>query len=440
VRIRLCLLLAVLMFFTASLYAAASLTRVRTFATNTSLRLVLELNQKANYRYFLLDKPERLVIDIKQAQVLDSIRLPSFNDKGFVEDIRVGKRAKGVVRVVLDLRDEAKVSSFSLPKKSEKPDRIVFDIKHPTIKKATSTAVKKAVVVKKASSTPLRNVVVVIDPGHGGKDPGGTGRRGTKEKNVVLALAKYLAAEINKTPGMEAKLTRTGDYFVSLRGRLKLARKYRADAFIAIHADIFKQRSARGASVFALSKRGATSEAARWLAKKENESELMGGVDLSDKSRLLQSVLLDLSQNMTINRSVSLGEDVLFSLDRVARLHHKRVEQARFVVLKAPDVPSILVETGFLSNQHEENLLRQRSYQKKVAKSLYRGIKKYVYAYPPAHSKILSWVRQRSHTYVVRRGDNLSTIAERFNVSVEKVRSLNALTSDKLLIGQKLKV
>lgn len=224
-----------------------------------------------------------------------------------------------------------------------------------------------------------RSIVIVLDPGHGGKDPGAVGIKGTKEKDVVLAIAKNLARLLNQQPHIHAVLTREGDYFVSLRNRIKLARKGKADLFVAIHADSYFDKNSHGVSVFALSQRGATSEAARWLAKRDNDSEL-GGVDLSEldnQNYLLRSVLIDLSQTATINDSLRLGNVMLDSLFKVTNLHYRRVEQARFVVLKSPDIPSVLVETGFISNSHEELRLGNQDYQTRIANALFEGIHQY---------------------------------------------------------------
>src|SRR3989338_2716583 len=227
------------------------------------------------------------------------------------------------------------------------------------------------------------NVVIVIDPGHGGKDPGAVGAAGTHEKNVVLSISKALQALMNARPGFRAVLTRNTDRYISLRERLRIARKDHADMFIAIHADTWRNRHARGVSVFALSQRGATSEAARWLATRENASELMGGVDLQDKSHLLKSVLINLSQSATIRASLQIGDKVIQSARSITRLHHDRVEQAAFVVLKSPDIPSLLVETGFLSNPEEERRLRNPVFQCNIAKAMMQGICNYFVNYPP---------------------------------------------------------
>lgn len=239
-----------------------------------------------------------------------------------------------------------------------------------------------AVTLDSRSSGPKRNAVVIIDPGHGGKDPGATGQRGTHEKNIVLAIGKDLYDDLAAQKGITPVMTRNGDYFVTLRGRLQLARKGKGDLFMAIHADAFSNLDARGATVFALSEHGATSEAARWLAQKENYSEL-GGVSLSDKSYMLRSVLLDLSQTATIQDSLQFGYAELAALKKVSRLHENFVEQAPFMVLKSPDIPSLLIETGFISNRDEEAQLNDPSYQKQLASALAAGIVNYLQQNPP---------------------------------------------------------
>lgn len=233
---------------------------------------------------------------------------------------------------------------------------------------------------------PTRKAIVVIDPGHGGKDPGATGELGIHEKNVVLTISKNIYTLLNHHPGIIAKLTRDDDVFLELRDRLKLARKGQADLFIAIHADAYNNKKARGASVFALSKRGATSTAARWLAKKENDAALMGGGDLSDQSYLVKSVLLDLSQSSTIRDSLIFGNALLKSLQRVTRVHHRKVEQAGFVVLKSPDIPSLLIETGFLSNRQEEINLGNPAYQQRISRAIADGIINYFTNNPPPNT------------------------------------------------------
>lgn len=300
-------------------------------------------------------------------------------------------------------------------------------------KSKTSVPVKVPAVPKR-----LRDVLVVIDPGHGGKDPGASGARKTLEKHVVLSISKRLKTIIDAQPGMKAVLTRKGDYYIGLRERLRIARKCDADIFVAIHADAYINRESNGASVFALSQTGATSEAARWLAEKENYSEL-GGVNLSeldDQNGVVRSVLIDLSQTATIGASVNMGERILKSLGGITRLHNDKIEQARFVVLKSPDIPSVLVETGFISNPREERNLSNSQYQQRLAQAIFQGIKAYFWEFPPYGSRIEALSSARMH--IVKRGETLSGIASRYHISMKSIQSANHLSSQNLQAGQKL--
>jgi N-acetylmuramoyl-L-alanine amidase len=290
--------------------------------------------------------------------------------------------------------------------------------------------------------------VVAIDAGHGGEDPGASGSRGQHEKDIVLQIAKELQRQINSEKGFRAELTRTGDYFIPLRKRTEIARKKGADLFISIHADAAPSRAAFGASVFALSDRGATSETARWLADTENRSDLIGGagnVSLDDKDRMLAGVLLDLSMTATLSSSLNVGQKVLGNMGRVTSLHKQRVEQAGFMVLKSPDIPSILVETGFISNNNEAAKLASSSHQQALARSIRTGVHQYFQQNPPPGTYI-AWLRDtgkiaagpREHT--VRPGETLAMLAVRYQVSVASLRSINSLKTDELKVGQRLDV
>lgn len=334
--------------------------------SNYKSKVSLFFTAKPKYHQFILNRPSRIVFDFSDLTMLAPISKIA-NQSPLIEKVRFARRGKNNIRLVLDVVNNTKISSKII---SNKLEFILFK----------KEQIKKAILKPK-----VRDVVVVIDPGHGGKDPGAVGHQKTQEKRVVLEIAKRLKRLIDSQTGMKAHLTRRGDYYVGLRQRLALGRKYNADIFVSIHADAFKNTRSRGASVYSLSQRGATSEAARWLAAKENHSEL-GGVDLSeldDQNGMVRSVLIDLSQTATIGASLSLGENVLGDLNTIAKLHHKSVEQARFVVLKSPDIPSILVETGFISNKYEERLLASRSYQQKLAASILKGIKHYFWQHPP---------------------------------------------------------
>jgi N-acetylmuramoyl-L-alanine amidase len=337
------------------------------------------------YHRFTLTNPERLVIDFIHT-IAGTHLNRTFSRYSLIKNIRSSVHHKYQLRVVFDFSQKFKASYFYLKPKVHEKFGYRLSIHLTPLGNISSKHIKpkaKPLHARTFKKKPLRDAVVVIDPGHGGKDPGAVGLYGIKEKNVVLAIGTDLYDLLKKQYGVDPRLTRHGDYFVTLRGRLRLARKGIADVFVAIHADGYRSRSAHGASVFALSEHGATTEAARWLAQKENYSELMGGVDLSDKSYLLRSVLIDLSQTATIRESLLLGDDVLSALGHVTHLHHGFVEQAPFVVLKSPDIPSILVETGFISNRYEERRLSSKLYQQKIANALSLGIVQYLHQHPP---------------------------------------------------------
>jgi N-acetylmuramoyl-L-alanine amidase len=304
--------------------------------------------------------------------------------------LRVARNRPGVVRVVLDLKAEVKPQLFTLPPIAEYGHRLVLDI-YPAVPVDPLAALLEetgSAQQEKPAGSVARLATIVIDAGHGGEDPGALGRHGSREKEVTLMIAKRLKALVDAEPNMRGVLTRDGDYYLALAERVEKARKLRADLFVSIHADSFVRKDARGSSVFALSERRATSEAARWLARKENEADLIGGVNLDVKDRYLARTLLDLSQTATIDYSLRLGNSVLKRLGTVNTLHKAQVEQASFAVLKAPDVPSILVETAFISNPEEERKLNDEDYQEKLARAILDGIKDYVAKHPPRPSPI----------------------------------------------------
>lgn len=460
--------------------AATTVQRLRVNDLPNQWQFVFDANKPVQYKKFFLRDPYRLVLDMQSVRWLAPLPSSLWRNTG-VSQVRLGDKQGNNRRVVFDLKSDYVIDVQRLAPAMSKPYRLVINIakyrKQSTVFKReqaiaqlksdietklsqevkslvkpsatkprpTQTASRKTVAKPKPimvaaprnTKPSMRKVIIVIDPGHGGKDPGATGQRGTHEKHVVLSISRQLQRLINKQPGFKAVLTRNGDYYLSLRKRLAIARKYKADMFIAIHADAFKNRKAHGASVYALSERGATSEAARWLAQRENKSELMGGVDLADKGHLLRSVLIDLSQTATISASLKIGDQLLSSLRRVTKLHHSVVEQAAFVVLKSPDIPSLLVETGFISNWREEAHLRNRRYQIKLANALMQGIRLYFVRYPPRGSW-LAYQKQHQLRYVVHRGDTLSEIAERYAVSVDAIKQNNQLKTQRLRIGQVL--
>lgn len=354
--------------------SAAQLVDIHTSNASSSARMVFSLSQAVPVHIFRLGNPNRLVIDLENTRLGVDLNAVKVTD---IKSIRAGHPTPTTLRLVFDLSSDTQYKQIFEDKKNQLILDLYFLEKLPSQIVASSS--KKKMTVTQAPAE-KQKIVVVIDPGHGGKDTGAIGEHGTEEKNIVLGIAKKLAKIINKQPNMQAVLTRNGDYFVPLRERLKLARKGKADLFIAVHADAYFTNAASGASVYTLSQRGATSEAARWIAKRDNYSEL-GGVDLDelgDQSHLLRSVLIDLAQTATITDSLRLGTSILDSLDNVTRLHYSRVEQAPFVVLKSPDIPSVLVETGFISNSHEEARLRDKAYQHKLAVAMYDGVKFYI--------------------------------------------------------------
>lgn len=349
------------------------------------------------YHVFTLHQPERLVIDLPNTTTSLNAKQMRL-DSSVVRNLRIGHPNAQTLRLVLDLVQPVPAKIAVQPSYTAQQLHLRIPLKSHT---SSQVATRPAQNVKIASPTKavralhipprtLRNVVVVIDPGHGGHDPGAMGMRHTYEKQIVLAIALKLKRLIDQQPGMHAVLTRTGDYYVGLRDRMHIARRYNGDIFVAIHADAFGNRASHGASVFALSQRGATSEAARWLAEKENYSEL-GGVNLSeldDQNGAVRSVLIDLSQTATISASLQMGGQVLRHLNQITTLHSHKVEQARFMVLKSPDIPSVLIETGFISNPGEEAKLTNPAYQTRLCQAIMGGIKAYFWDYPPHGSRI----------------------------------------------------
>lgn len=360
-------------------------------------RVTVESASELRYTLFSVRNPERLVLDLEEAEfssALAELHGKVTPDDPYIEKLRVGRNRPGVLRLVLDLKAEVKAQAFSLKPIADYGHRLVLDL-YPLVppdplamlieqtEKASGAARTDAYTAKPAEQQKVeRLATIVIDAGHGGEDPGALGRLGSREKDVTLMIARRLKALVDAEPNMRALLTRDGDYFLPLHARVEKARKVKADLFVSIHADAFVRPHARGSSVFALSERRATSEAARWLAKRENEADLVGGVSLDVKDRYLAQTLLDLSQTATMDHSLRLGRSVLRELGNVNTLHKGRVEQASFAVLKAPDVPSILVETAFISNPEEERRLNDSAYQDKLARALLVGIRQYLAKHP----------------------------------------------------------
>ncbi|MDP4028848.1 MAG: N-acetylmuramoyl-L-alanine amidase [Gallionella sp.] len=416
-------------------HAAVAVSAARVWPAQDYTRLTLESKQAIRHNMFTVSNPERLVIDLEDVDLGDTLNgLTKLvgEDDPYIKSVRVGRFKPGVVRLVLDLKSEVKPQLFVLRPVGEYGYRLVLDV-YPTqppdplmalleppkvsdaqaasAPAATSQAAVEAPAEEKpgpgikpdtgkvdlpppAVTPPHKNIpelrartlIVAIDAGHGGEDPGAIGRRGSREKNVTLAIARKVKILMDGVPDLRGVLIRDGDYFIPLGERAAKARKVNADLFISIHADAFIKPDARGSSVFALSEHGATSAAARWLAKKENEADLIGGVNLAVKDPHLARTLLDLSQTATINDSMKLAKHVLSELGDINDLHRGQVEQAGFAVLKSPDIPSILIETAFISNPREERRLNDANYQMKIANAILGGIKRY-FAQNPALSK-----------------------------------------------------
>jgi len=374
-----------------------------------------------------MENPSRLVIDINNAAQHQAFPEPEADD-AYLKGIRSATRNNDNLRIVFDLRGKSIYKSFLLKPYKQYGDRLVIDLY-----KAESGKQK---IVKQAISpeTKLRDLVIAIDAGHGGEDPGARGSKGTNEKDVVLAIAKQLAAAVDRERGMHAVMIRNGDYYLSLRERTALARKQKADLFISIHADAYDDRRVHGASVYILSSHGASDEAARWLAESENSADLIGGVSLDDKDNMLASVLLDLSQNATIESSYNAAEQVLHALRPLGKLHKHDVQQAGFVVLKAPDIPSMLIETAFISNPSEERKLRSKHYQQQMSAAILKGIRTYFVRHAPPGTLYAS----RRH--VITAGDTLSEIAHHYQVSISSLRDANRLDDDTVRVGQVLRI
>ena len=388
--------------------SSSQITAARTWPAQDYTRVTLESQEPLKYTVLNLKDPERLVLDLEDIEVTDTLtglaEKIGANDP-YVKGMRVGRFKPGVIRVVFDLKSEIKPQVFTLAPVADYGHRLVLDLyplepldpllvfldrlqaprEETTVPPAVAGSKAPAPATRPAPKRPdvARLIIVVLDAGHGGEDPGARGRRGTYEKNVTLAIAQKLKARIDQEPNMRAVMTRDGDYYLPLQTRVEKAQRVRADLFVSIHADAFIRPHARGSSVFALSEKGATSVAASWLANQENAADLIGGVNLEGKDRYLKMTLADLSLTAQINDSLKLGRAVLAELGGINNLHKADVEQAGFSVLKAPNIPSILVETAFISNPDEEQRLKSAAYQNKMAEAIFIGIKRYFAKNPP---------------------------------------------------------
>lgn len=443
------LLLLLISLLPVLVFASAEVKGVRSWLAPDNTRLVFDLSGPVEHRLFALQNPDRIVIDVSNTRLQTDFNQLSL-DESPIAGIRYSN-SEGTLRIVLDMKDQVQPKSFDLLPNDQYGHRLVVDLES----KAAGAAAVAAVPV--ASATPpangqgqLRDIVIAIDAGHGGEDPGAVGPNGTREKDIVLAIARELKRVIDAEQGFKAVMIRDGDYFISLRNRALRARQANADLFISVHADGWKTPSARGASVWVLSERGASSEMGRWLASRENSSDLIGGVgsvSLEDKDAVLASVLLDMSMTASRTGSREVANIIHSNLGQFARMHKPNVEMANFSVLRSPDVPSILIETGFITNPHEESQLRTSAYQRRMAESIFQGVSNYFWQKPPDMTWV-AWSKSQggtalagsNRTHRVQPGDTLSVIAVRNGVSVTALREANQINGDRIRIGQVLRI
>lgn len=424
--------LVVLSVFSSSAAFAAEINSVRLWRAPDHTRLVFDTSEPVDYKLFSLDNPQRLVIDIAEGSMrADFAQLKLAATP--IAKIRSAVRNNRDLRVVLDLTATIEPRHFTLGSNEQYSDRLVIDLfdRQASISRSVDQVVKHN----------SRKIIIAVDAGHGGEDPGALGPKGIMEKNVVLQIAKRIERLLDRDPHFEGLLVRSSDYYLAHRKRTQLARDQRADFFISIHADAFTNPQANGASVYALSNRGATSETARFLAKRENRADLIGGastLNLGARDDMLAGVLVDLSMTATMSSSMNAGQYVLKNMGTVARLHKKKVEQAGFLVLKSPDIPSLLIETGFISNPKEARQLSSGAYQQKMATAIYNGLVQYYSDNPPLGTLLAIAVSGKPLTYLVARGDTLSEIAAQYNTSVGKIVNYNKLSSSSIRVGQEL--
>lgn len=417
---------------------AAVIENVRSYRAPDHTSFVFDLSETVEYQIFSLEDPYRIVVDMKDSVLLSDLSSLDFSDTPVI-NIRSARRNQTDVRIVFDLSAKVQPRSILLTENEQYGDRLLIDLydtapdsPQPTVSISADDIVSGR-----------KDIVVAISAGHGGDDPGAIGVNRIQEKKVVLALAREIEAILEQTPGYRPVMVRDGDYYVNLRRRIAIAHDNNAHLFIAIHADAFTSSLAQGATVYALSQRGASSEQARRLAEKENGADLIGGVgsvSLDDKDELLVSVLLDLSMTASIASSLEVGDKITASLGNVTRMRKTNVEQAAFVVLKSADIPSLLIEAGYVTNPTDSKNLNSSRYQKKFARAVVDGITSYFYESPPRGTWI-SWQKDNGGgpaTYIVSRGDSLSAIAERNNVSLSLLKSSNNLRSNTIRIGQEL--
>jgi N-acetylmuramoyl-L-alanine amidase len=433
----------------ASLLSATSwankIENIRVWPAPNETRVVVDLADKADFSYFSLTRPDRLVVDLKQSQLATDLPKP-VKGSDILTKIRKSSPPEATTyRLVFELKDSAKPHIFALAPGGEYGHRLVVDLPHAKKvdknKPTLSVAEKKRRETVAALPFGTEDIVVAIDPGHGGNDPGAIGPRRKQEKDVNLAIAKQAAARINAVPGMRAVLTRTGDYFVDLNQRSEIARKHKAHLLVSVHADGFHQPQPRGASVWVLSRRRANSEIGRWIEKHEEQSNLLGGGSLlaqNNEDEYLSRAVLDLQFSNSQKEGFDVATRVLKELGKVTKLHKSSPEHASLAVLKSPDIPSLLVETGFISNPQEERLLFQRGHQRGLANAIYHGIRNYFERFPPDGT--LFAARKNGVKHKVSAGQSLSVIAKQYQSSIAAIKSANGLTSNTLHVGQVLSI
>jgi N-acetylmuramoyl-L-alanine amidase len=424
------ILLHSLIFFSSLAFAGSvTVENVRVWAAPDSTRVVFDISGPVEHELSMLTEPYRTVIDLKASSISKDTSQPGTEDK-YLQGIRTATRNNDGLRIVLDMKKFAKYKSFQLKPNKHYGHRLVVDLYSNEPKEVKAVNVEKEIT---AVNLP-RDVIIAIDAGHGGEDPGAKGPSGVYEKKVVLQIAQDLVKAINKERGMKAVLIRKGDYYMSLRKRIAKAREHKSDLFMSIHADAFRDPKVHGSSVYVLSKGGASSEAAKWLAESENASDLIGGVSLGDKDDVLASVLFDLSQTASLEASIDIADRVLRGLKGIGKVHKRTVQSAGFAVLKSPDIPSILIETAFISNPNEEKKLLSAKHRKDMASAIVLGLHGYFRDFAPEGTILAS----RKH--IIGRGETLSTIAQQYRVSTNTLRQYNGLKGDMVRIGQTLSI
>jgi len=435
--------IALCLWLTTTVVNAASVENVRAYRAPEYTRLVFDLSETVEHQVFSLENPDRIVVDLTNADLKADFASLDLSDTP-IATIRSAPRDGKDFRVVFDLHSKAQPRSFLLEPNQQYGNRLVIDF-YDQGGNSTSTSTP---VVRRSSEEVdnlKRDIVVAISAGHGGEDPGAIGANRLQEKKVTLAIAREVEKQIKNTPGYKAVMVRNGDYGMTLKERTRIAHSNNADFFIAIHADSYKSSSARGATIYALSQRGATSEQARLLAEKENAADLIGGVgkvSLDDKDEVLRSVLLDLSMTASIAASLEAGEKIISSLGNVTRMRRTTVEQANFVVLRSADIPSLLVESGYITNPTDAKNLDSSAWRQRFAAAIVNGITSWFYETPPRGTYV-AWQKENGGapvSYTVSRGDTLSEIAQRFNVSMANLKLANNMSSNTIHVGQQLTI